>query len=71
MTTLIIQLDASKNEDALIGFPFVAGQYIESETENDGIVHCYLADETDESDFTMAQELFLDGNPAVVKYDVK
>jgi len=71
MATLIIQLDADKSGDALMGFPFQRGQYIESEIENDGIVHVYVVSEEDFDDTTTPQEQFLNTNDAVVKYEVR
>ena len=68
MATLVIQLDAEKSNDSLMGFPFQRGQYIESEVENDGIIHVYVVSEFD--DTTTAQEQFLNTNNAVVKYEV-
>lgn len=71
MATLVIQLDAEKSNDSLMGFPFQRGQYIESEIENDGIIHVYVVSEEDFDDTTAAQEQFLNTNDAVVKYEVR
>lgn len=73
MAKLIITLKSDKSDMALAGLPLYGEQYIDgslAEFSTDGTETCEI-DLQDRDDTTVAQEQFLDTNPAVISYKVE
>lgn len=69
MTTLLINIRTADADDALMGFPFMADQFVIGEMSGDAcVVEIDLADRTDT---TAHQEQFLNTNPAVIGYSIE
>lgn len=69
MATLVINIRTADADDALMGFPFMDGQFVIQELYGDAcVVEIDLAGRTDT---TTAQEQFLNTSTAVVAYSVE